>query len=527
MGNKNVRRIEIQYPDGKFHDIEARSFFGVKLDGEERLILEYCDFTDNNSNSFAVIARENGHFVKKPLSDPGAYTNLYRRIVWRRKKPYDLELLPEKIHLCAEALAHLVIDEDLSPLKKPYQEVGGKPEFDQEIHPVIDKEPVVIGSERDRGSRRSVATHRQLIVYVDVAPDHDPFPYYLGSTEARYFGLSNSTGYYHLTPVILDALERQFDILYLRMHLGLGKPMNPNYPGWNEPRYETRAQLIVYVDVSPNHEPFPYYLGSTEARYLGLSDGLGYYHLTPEQLEELKERFDIEYRNVHLGFGKVIVPGGPGGPGGPVAPHRNGGPGSPGGPVAPGGNGGPSNPSGPAAPGESGGPGSSDKKRLVVIEDISEVRDKFPYYIDTHISAQVGEGKREAYHHLTLLELEELEIKYDVVIEQRELNLLPQNPYKFNPMNSRTIREFTLSSSEKEIIEELYRKLPDFTNYYEFFGIEDMRGMSYEEIFNSERMRAIARIIKQGARDGDVISLSLFEFLEGFKEEFNKNMILK
>ena len=410
MGNKNVRRIEIQYPDGKFHDIEAFSFFGVKLDGEERLILEYCDLTDNNSDSFAVIARENGHFVKKTLSDPGAYTNLYRRIVWRRKKPYDLELLPEKINLCAEALDHLVIDEDLSPLKKPYQDVGGKPEFDQEIHPIIDKEPVVIGSERERGSRRSVATRRQLIVYVDVAPDHDPFPYYLGSTEARY---------------------------------------------------------------------------------LGLSDGPGYYHLTPEQLEELKERFDIVYRNVHLGFGKVIVPGGP------------------------------------VAPGGSGGPGSSDKKRLVVIEDISEVRDKFPYYIDTHISAQVGEGKREAYHHLTPLELEELEIKYDVVIEQRELHLLPQKPYKFNPMNSRTIREFTLSSSEKEIIEELYRKLPDFTNYYEFFGIEDMRGMSYEEIFNSERMRTIARTIKQGSRDGDVISLSLFEFLEGFKEEFNKNMILK
>ena len=63
--------------------------------------------------------------------------------------------------------------------------------------------------------------------------------------------------------------------------------------------------MIIYRDISYNHDSFPYYFDENTSKSFDLVVTNGYYHLTPFQLKELKSEFNISYKDMFLVFNSV------------------------------------------------------------------------------------------------------------------------------------------------------------------------------------------------------------------------------
>ena len=206
MGNI-TRNISIQTYDGSFHDIEVNEFYGVKSDGEEKIVISYYDFNEKKSTG-AVLIRENGCFVNSFLVDQAACTKFFRSISWRKKKHMDLALLPDRIQLCRSALKRL------------------------DLHPVSAPKPLQV-----RPQDKS-----ELIAYIDISNGCDSFPYFIDAQNAKELNLPvDNNGYHHLTVDELEKINQTRKIVFkeafLKQRLDSGiRPSVPNIGAKNSPK---------------------------------------------------------------------------------------------------------------------------------------------------------------------------------------------------------------------------------------------------------------------------------------------------
>ena len=185
-----MRQLVIQYPDGKYHTVNATKFYGVLVNGKEEYILEYDDLTTSKRNCFTLLDREGNKFVKRPLTSQAEYSVLAARIRFMKKKLYNLELLPGKIMLCKAAL------EALKPSASPVisQPVSASGSV-QTPPPNLPDKPVNKPDE--------------VVVYEDISPTREQFPFYLNREDAVRCGLKiGDKEYYHLKKEEFDVICR-------------------------------------------------------------------------------------------------------------------------------------------------------------------------------------------------------------------------------------------------------------------------------------------------------------------------------
>lgn len=514
---KDMRNLTIQYPDGRYHSVNATRFFGILIDGKEQYILEYDDLTENARNCFTVLNREGNTFVKKPLGSQSAYALLAARIRFMPKRPYNLNLLPGKIGLCREALNELN-----SATPRVQQASAGSP-------PPPPFAPPVRNNNNQKQPPAQAKPRLSIIVYEDIGPNHAPFPFYIKQSAAKSLGWGNSLdGYYHLTPAELDELRRNFEIKYERINLS------------------PKKKIVVYKDVSDFRDVFPYYLDADTARSVGYSNiQAGYYHLTQKQLDELKNKFDIEYRERILSLGvktkQVIDVYKDVSSGHDPFPYY----------LDPYGN-------RPLTPGQLeelkrkfevrireiylnkrsvfSNNNSVVKGPVMIYIDIASNHDEFPYYLDSLTAVALGfVESSDSYYHLTSEQLDKVksmcEIRYMNVLlgfgpkenfpTNRPKPVTPIPPKKGGNTNPPK-QEIKLSEEEVKTLEDLFDRMMDFEDYYQFFGIEHLRGASAAEVVNSPRIVNLSVLFKKGAACGNEIAINLEEFLEGFKKSLKE-----
>lgn len=185
-----MRQLVIQYPDGKYHTVNATKFYGVLVNGKEEYILEYDDLTTSKRNCFILLDREGNKFVKRPLTSQAEYSVLAARIRFMKKKLYNLEVLPGKIMLCKDALEAL----------KPY------------APPVISQPVSASGSVQTSSPNlpnKTVNKPDEVVVYEDISPTREQFPFYLNREDAVRCGLKiGDKEYYHLKKEEFDVICR-------------------------------------------------------------------------------------------------------------------------------------------------------------------------------------------------------------------------------------------------------------------------------------------------------------------------------
>ncbi len=480
----NMRQLVIQYPDGKYHTIQAYRFYGVLVNGKEEYVLEYDDLTENHRNCFTVLDKEGNTFVKKPLPSREDYLLFASRIRFTNKKLYNLDILPGRIGLCNAALQVLNgqqynygLQAVASPASPPPGGGGGP------------SDPKIT-----------------IIVYRDVAINHDSFPYYLDAKTAGRLGLSKAAGgYYHLTRKELDNLKKKYIIEYKDVVLGLG-PIEVEKEGSPKVQVQPRRLIIIYVDVATNHDTFPYYLDANTAKALGFKNIVnGYYHLNPKEVEEIKNNFDIQYKNETLGFGPVINPR--------KNEIRN---------IYTGGTGVPTPPSGPT-----GSSNNSNDKIIVVYEDIAPIREEYPFYIDKHTANTIGLKTTFEYYHLRTQELDVIKRYATVKFEQRYLAILDQGLSRKIQNRVVNTEPVKLTNSEEAELERLFDNLMNFEDYFSFFGIEELRNVPVARILSCKRIVELTELFKKGIACNNEIAINLAEFLEGFKKSLKDDELIK
>ncbi len=449
-----MKSLRIQYPDGKIHSITAYNFYSVRKNGKEVFVLEYEDHTTNVRNCFSILEQENGVFVKKPLASSTAYMLFAQSVRFHRKKLYNLDLLPEEIGLCSEALLKL----------------GIKPERREVINP-----PVPIQEARS-----------QLVVFRDISPNHPSFPYFLNAQAAKVLGFADGDNYCVLTPKQLKELSKDYDIVYKDTYI---TPMNlnvvPNYellgegvvpphsPNGGGDNVDNRPSVVVYEDTSEESGKNPYYVDMSVAINVGFAEAKdvnGYYRLTSEELGKLEKNYNIKYEKI-------------------VMKHP--------------------------------------KKRIMVLQDISPKKDRFPYYLDYLVAKPLGYNVAPSqYFQLTPEELENLKKKYDVVIIPRILVLIKGNKIGSTP-NRPKLNTGKLNAKELAELDSFFEAICDFEDFYQYFGFESLREASKEQILFSERMRYLENLFTRGVNESNPIAINLLEFLEEFKRTLEEKQKIK
>ena len=279
-------------------------------------------------------------------------------------------------------------------------------------------------------------------------------------------------------------------------------------------RTQTRRQIIVYRDISPNHDAYPYYIDQTTARALGFMCNGPYYHLNPSLMQSLRSAFDIVEKDIQLSLGTLNKPANQSAAqaaaaGSPPPPP----------PPPPGGNGDDNNPPGvfrtatkvpPKKP-------NNGVEEVVVYEDISPIREEFPFYLTQYDSKRFGLKVEEnkPYYHLKKQEFDVISRYAIIRLEKKELAILPQKRRRVEKQTP----VVQLNAKEIETLENLFEGLMDFEDYYSFFGIEELRGATATQVFNSPRIIALSNLFNKGKECGNDLAINLAEFLEGFKKE--------
>ena len=211
-----MRQLVIQYPDGKYHTVNATKFYGVLVNGKEEYILEYDDLTTSKRNCFTLLDREGNKFVKRPLTSQAEYSVLAARIRFMKKKLYNLEVLPGKIMLCKAAL------EALKPYAPPVisQPVSASGSVQTPPHNLPDK---------------PVNKPDEVVVYEDISPTREQFPFYLNREDAVRCGLkTGDKEYYHLKKEEFDVICRYAIVELKKSELNIlpqkRKPVVKNNP---------------------------------------------------------------------------------------------------------------------------------------------------------------------------------------------------------------------------------------------------------------------------------------------------------
>lgn len=211
-----MRQLVIQYPDGKYHTVNATKFYGVLVNGKEEYILEYDDLTTSKRNCFTVLDREGNTLVKRPLANQAEYSVLAARIRFMKKKLYNLEILPGKIMLCKAALEAL----------KPY------------APPVLHQPVPASGSNQTpppSEPKKPVNKPEEVVVYEDISQTREQFPFYLNREDALRCSLKiGDKEYYHLKKEEFDVICRYAIVQLEKRELAIlpqkRKPITKNNP---------------------------------------------------------------------------------------------------------------------------------------------------------------------------------------------------------------------------------------------------------------------------------------------------------
>lgn len=366
-----MKDVTIQFPDGKFHTVQVYRFYTVKYNGREEYVIEYDDLTDNTKGCFSILDKEEKTFVRRLLKDAAFYKVFYNSIRFAYKKNLVLSALPETIYLSNSALVELE---------------------QRNAEQLVNK------------NKRAT---RQLVVYKDAGSNPDVSPYYLDKETSKSFGFICKGPYYHLSYELYSRIKGVFDVVEKSEDLGIssnavGGKTNTSAAQPSKGIKKAIENIVIYEDVSPIREDFPYYISRFNAQRYGLKVGdKQYYHLR-------KEEFDVinRYAKVHI-----------------------------------------------------------EKKQLLIIPQL--------------VNGSARNNKPEE------------------VVE--------------------------LNSKELETLDNLFEKLVDFEDYYSFFGIEDLRGSSVDKIFGSPRIIALSNLFNKGKECGNELAINLLEFLEGFRNDLIKN----
>lgn len=388
-----MRRLLIMYPDGKYHTVNAHRFYGVLFQGNITYVLEYDDLTDNVRNRFNILDREGNTFVNKPFVDQAAYSLFASAVRFSRKRSYHLNVLPGKIELCKEALLAL------NPLYSSLQTV----------------QPV------------SVQPKKELIVYKDIGSNHDKFPFYVDRDTALFLGFSCDDLYYHLDLNLLDTIKREYYVRERVEYFNFGRV---------EDGYSLAGSFV---------------------------DGEN-----SKNTSEISER-DIfsSSSSITNSFSSFNV--------------------------------------------------SGDSDNVIIYEDVSPIRENFPFYVTRENAKKLGlvVDSKDYYH----LEKEEFEVIYRfsfVEIIPTELAILPQ---KNKNISRSVVKSGNLTPKEIETIENLFDGLMDFEDYYSFFGMEALRNVSPKQVLSSPRMIALTNLFQKGKECGNDLAINLMEFLDGFRND--------
>lgn len=491
MGN-TTRNISIQTYDGNYHDIEVNEFYEVKSDGKEKIVVSYYDLFEKKSTG-AVLIRENGYFVNSPLENQDAYVKFFRSISWRKKKAMDLALLPDRIHLCKNALEKLNSHDNSTSKTTQAESQNGIIVYidngaDPDVFPYyIDRNVAVrLGfkcskdyyhlnfTELEKLKKQfgimykyiKLSSRELIPVIRDISKFSEPFPYYLDAGTARWLGLTQQKdGHYHLNEIQLNALERKYEIEYVEKIVTLG--------------IKTKENVTVYVDISPDCESHPHYLDTKTAGFFNLPvDIHGYHHLSFDELERIKRNYNVDYVNEYLGLGVKNI---------------------------------------------------KQKRKVVVFIDIASNHDEFPYYLDSLTAKYFGGTiNDEPYYHLTPINFDRVKGACEISYMEVPLGLgngVKNSGYNHSVVNtskddniSSSNEHGKLSAEEIKEIDELFFKLTEFEDYYQFFGIESLRTASVEEVLKSSRIVELSELFKKAIACGDKVAVHLAEFLEGFKK---------
>lgn len=159
---------------------------------------------------------------------------------------------------------------------------------------------------------------------------------------------------------------------------------------------------------------------------------------------------------------------------------------------------------------------------VIVYEDISSIREDFPFYLTREVAARYGlKVDEKPYYHLKKAEFDVISRYAIVKLEKRELAILPQkrkNVNKKSPVNNIE----PLNAKEIETLEGLFEGLMDFEDYYSFFGIEGLRNSSIDLVLNSPRIIALTKLFNKGIACGNDLAINLSEFMEGFLNDLKQ-----
>ena len=137
-----------------------------------------------------------------------------------------------------------------------------------------------------------VKTKKKIKVYEDISEYREYFPYYLDDATATALGLTNATGYYHLSSELLERLKSDFDIEFVSLVLNLGIDYYMVDRNNLEKERDIRSLLVIH-DTSFAHENHPYYLERATAISIGKYTNSTFYHLSPAELDSLRAKYDV------------------------------------------------------------------------------------------------------------------------------------------------------------------------------------------------------------------------------------------
>lgn len=252
----------------------------------------------------------------------------------------------------------------------------------------------------------------------------------------------------------------------------------------------SKRKILIHRDIHPNHDVYPYYLDKKTSAEINIYCDSEYLHLSPKLFNNIIKKYDVELKEESLGLGKVNDP---------IQKTQT----------------------------QKTNKHSENisyqqrlnNKQILVIEDVSPIREEHPFYIDRSVTPLFG---NDGYYHLTAFELQDLKNNFEVIIKKRKLNILKQTIVENKPKVNATLTE-----EEIKILDALYDRLMDFEDYYTFFDIEELRNSTSQEILNSEKIVKLTILLKKGQNCNNDIAVNLLEFLEGFKEELKQKNKLK
>lgn len=346
--------------------------------------------------------------------------------------------------------------------------------------------------------------------------------------------LKNQEEYAAFLSETLYASKRTYDLNVLPGKIGLCKealallkPVAPPVQNGRKPvQSSKKRQIIIYRDISQNHDDFPYYIDRANARLLGFMCNGPYYHISSTLLESLRRVFDVVEQDVELNLVAVNSTGKK-----PTVQVAAGSPPVP--PVPPSGESknGNNNPPLVTATASSEPPKSPSRKPEVVVvyEDISPIREEFPFYLTQYDAKRFGlkVAEEKQYYHLKKAEFDVISRYAIINLEKKELAILPQknrrNVGRSNPVKPvEPAKTVQLNPKELETLDNLFDSLMDFEDYYSFFGIEELREAAPEQVLSSPRIIALTNLFNKGKECGNDIAINLVEFLDGFIKDLKQ-----